>query len=203
MSPAFHKVSLPVLMSCYDCCDARVETTCTWLWRKRTEHAGHGRRARITHKQTTNTQYTVFFFISACVHHFAHKHTHTHTPTKIQVRCKKNTKHAGLKRHRSLERTYFCLSRASRVLLLRFCRLEGGMEWTEELFLLEEWEEWDEWDKLVRDWPALWSNCMRQKIRSVGTSSNSYGGFVITYLPRKKQMFAEINIPWRSWEGNK
>lgn len=37
--------------------------------------------------------------------------------------------------------TYFCLSRASRVLLLRFCRLEGGTEWTEELFLLEEWEE--------------------------------------------------------------
>lgn len=149
-----------------------------------------------TNHTQTNHKHTIhsgFFFISACVHHFAHKHTHTHT-YKNTGQVLKNTKHAGLKRHRSLERTYFCLSRASRVLLLRFCRLEGGMEWTEELFLLEEWEEWDEWDKLVRDWPALWSNCMRQKIRSVGTSSNSYGGFVITYLPRKKQMFAEINI---------
>jgi hypothetical protein len=60
------------------------------------------------------------------------------------------------------------------------------MEWTEELFLLEEWEEWEEWERLARDWPALWSNCMRQKIRSVGTSSKSYGGLVITYLGNTK-----------------
>lgn len=73
-------------------------------------------------------------------------------------------------------------------MLLRFCRFDGGMECTDELFLLEEWEEWEEWDKLVRDWPALWSNCIRQKIRSVGTSSNSYGGFVITYLAGKHML---------------
>lgn len=54
--------------------------------------------------------------------------------------------------------------------------------------MLEEWEEWEEWDKLVRDWPALWSNCMRQKIKSVGTSSNSYGGFVITYLVKARNI---------------
>lgn len=46
------------------------------------EHESHTNKP-----QTHNTQW--FFFISACVHHFAHKHTHTHTPTKIQVRCKK------------------------------------------------------------------------------------------------------------------
>ena len=78
--------------------------------------------------------------------------------------------------------TYFCLSRDSRD-LGRFCRFAAdGMEWTEELFLLEDWDEWEEWERLARDWPALWSNCIKQKIRSVGTSSNSYGGLVMTYL---------------------
>lgn len=51
--------------------------------------------------------------------------------------------------------SYFCLSRASRALLLRFCLLVAGMEWTDELFLLDEWEEWEEWDRLALDWPAL------------------------------------------------
>lgn len=48
--------------------------------------------------------------------------------------------------------------------------------------MLEDWDEWEEWERLARDWPALWSNCIKQKIRSVGTSSNSYGGLVMTYL---------------------
>lgn len=143
---------------------------------------------RKLHRQTTNTQYTVCL----SVHVFNIVCAQTHTPIKYRSGIKHST--CRLK-HRTCEDTYFCFSRASRVLLLRFCRLEGGMEWTEELFLLEEWEEWEEWDKLVRDWPALWSNCMRQKIRSVGTSSNSYGGFVITYLPRK-QMMEKIKLSW-------
>lgn len=74
----------------------------------------------------------------------------------------------------------FCLSRES-LLLVRLVRLVVGIEWTEELFLLEEWDEWEEWERLVRDWPALWSNCIRQNIRSEGTSSNAYGGLVMTY----------------------
>lgn len=74
--------------------------------------------------------------------------------------------------------TYFCLSRES-LLLMRLARLVAGTEWTDELFLQEEW---DECDRLVRDWPALWSNCIRQKMRSEGTSSNPYGGLVMTYL---------------------
>lgn len=74
--------------------------------------------------------------------------------------------------------TYFCLSRGS-LLLMRLARLVAGTEWTDELFLVEEW---DECDRLVRDWPALWSNCIRQKMRSEGTSSNPYGGLVMTYL---------------------
>lgn len=61
-----------------------------------------------------------------------HRHANTQPPPGSAH------KH-GPGRHR--KDTYFCLSRASRVLLLRFCRLEGGTEWTEELFLLEEWEE--------------------------------------------------------------
>lgn len=78
--------------------------------------------------------------------------------------------------------TYFCLSRDSRD-LGRFGRFAvDGMEWMDELFLLEDWDEWEEWERLARDWPALWSNCIKQKIRSVGTSSNSYGGLVMTYL---------------------
>lgn len=94
-----------------------------------------------------------------------HSDKHTHIDTQTAGRHISRTKTV-----RELQRgTYFCLS----LLLLRLVRLVVGIEWTEELFLLEEWEEWEEWDKLVRDWPALWSNCMRQKIRSVGTSSNS------------------------------
>ena len=65
-------------------------------------------------------------------------------------------------------------------------RLVSWAEWREELFLLEVWEvwedEWVEWARLVRDWPALWSNCIRQNMRSDCTSSNAYGGLVITYL---------------------
>lgn len=66
--------------------------------------------------------------------------------------------------------------------MVRLVRLVAGIEWTEELFLLEEWDEWEEWERLVRDWPALWSNCIRQNIRSEGTNSNAYGGLVMTYL---------------------
>lgn len=73
------------------------------------------------------------------------------------------------------------MSRGS-LLLMRLVRLVAGTEWTDELFLLEEWDECDECDRLVRDWPALWSNCIRQKMRSEGTSSNPYGGLVMTYL---------------------
>lgn len=77
--------------------------------------------------------------------------------------------------------------RPGRVLTVMAVEEAGGMECTEELFLLEVWEEvceceCEEWDRLLRDWPALWSNCIRQKIRSVGTSSNSCCGLVITYL---------------------
>ena len=87
--------------------------------------------------------------------------------------------------------TYFCLSRDSRD-LGRFCRFAvDGMEWTEELFLLEDWDEWEEWERLARDWPALWSNCIKQKIRSVGTSSNSYGGLVMTYLDAESKEVTE------------
>lgn len=64
-----------------------------------------------------------------------HKHTHNTQPPSSSEH-----KH-GPELHGTSGGTYFCLSRASRVLLLRFCRLEGGTEWTEELFLLEEWEE--------------------------------------------------------------
>lgn len=86
---------------------------------------------------------------------------------------------------RKLQRgTYFCLSRES-LLRARLVRLVVGMEWTEELFLLEEWDEWEEWERLVRDWPALWSNCIRQNMRSEGTSSNAYGGLVMTYLEER------------------
>lgn len=136
----------------------RVKTACKWLWRK------------IKTAQTTH-----YIVITAC--------TQIHTAKIHRSRVKhltcRSTAHSG---------TYFCFSLASLLLLLRFCRLEGGTECTEELFLLEEWEEWEEWDKLVRDWPALWSNCIRQKIRSVGTSSNSYGGFVITYLAKTRNI---------------
>ena len=87
--------------------------------------------------------------------------------------------------------TYFCLSRDSRD-LGRFGRFAvDGMEWTEELFLLEDWDEWEEWERLARDWPALWSNCIKQKIRSVGTSSNSYGGLVMTYLEGENKEVTE------------
>lgn len=73
-------------------------------------------------------------------------------------------------------------------------RLVVGIEWTEELFLLEEWDECDEWERLVRDWPALWSNCIRQNIRSEGTSSNAYGGLVMTYLEENEQMGVHFKI---------
>lgn len=53
--------------------------------------------------------------------------------------------------------------------------------------MLEEWDECDEWERLVLDWPALWSNCIRQNIRSEGTSSKAYGGLVMTYLEEKKR----------------
>lgn len=82
--------------------------------------------------------------------------------------------------------TYFCLSRGS-LLFMRLVRLVTGTEWTDELFLLEEWDECDKCDRLVRDWPALWSNCIRQKMRSEGTSSNPYGGLVMTYLQGREE----------------
>lgn len=66
-------------------------------------------------------------------------------------------------------------------------RLAAGIEWTEELFLLEEYDEWEEWERFVRDCPALWSNCIRQNIRSEGTISNAYGGLVMTYLQEKEK----------------
>lgn len=63
---------------------------------------------------------------------------HKHTTHSLHQVLHTNTAQNA---HGTRGDTYFCLSRASRVLLLRFCRLEGGTEWTEELFLLEEWEE--------------------------------------------------------------
>lgn len=77
---------------------------------------------REMYKRWAQTEHTV--------HRRRHKHTDTQPPP---ASAHKHGPGGG--------GTYFCLSRASRVLLLRFCRLEGGTEWTEELFLLEEWEE--------------------------------------------------------------
>lgn len=150
----------------------------TWEWRP---HAVDYEINTQSRGMDTNAQYISACVITVCTHTPRHTHVHIY---KIQVRFKTLCMQTEKEEKKNSVCTYFCLSRDSRVLLLRFCRLEGGTECTEELFLLEEWEEWDEWDKLVRDCPALWSNCMRQKIRSVGTSSNSYGGFVITYLSR-------------------
>lgn len=129
---------------------------------------------------TQAIQYTVII-IACVVTVCTQRHTYRQNTLGVSLRA------CTLIQHKICKCTYFCLSRASLLLLLRFCLLEGGTECTVELFLLEEWEEWEEWDKLVLDWPALWSNCMRQKIKSVGTSSNSYGGFVITYLENKER----------------